>query len=248
MKIIGVLLISLLLFNCTDDSSPYAPPPAPAKPNPLEGLPDMGRIRFDEPMIGQRSYYVFFDVEYNYQMKKAAFQYSSDTLVLAITGKEAENWVLKDFLTDGSLSKESNSGGYWTGWADSVFVCHLRMDADSIYVLRPPQVDFFSFIFHVLHGRKIKYPISLISEPAPLNPSCLPFDHPSGGEFMEYTLNYTQLGQTFDHLNNYFDNRAMPTDGLGYMYAYSPSVGIVRTTWVNPWTSNKANGWDLVSK
>jgi hypothetical protein len=247
MKIIGFLLIMFLLFNCQDDSSSIDPP-TPARPNPLEGLQDMGRIRFDDPAIGQRSYYIFFDAEFDYVTKKSNFQYSPDTLVLAITGKEAENWVLKDFLTDGSVSRKSNGEGYWAGWADSVFVRHLILDADSIHVLRPPDADFSSFVFYILHGRKIKYPISLVSDPAPINPNCLPFDHPLSGEFMEYTQNYTQLGETFDHLNNYFDNRGMETDGLGYMYAYSPSVGIVRITWVSPWVSDKAKGWDLLSK
>jgi hypothetical protein len=247
MKTLGFLLISLFLFTCTTDDSNTIDPPVPASPNPLEGLPDSGPIRFDNPAIGQRSYYVYFDAEFDFPTKKASFQYSSDTLVLAITGKESEYWVLKDFLTDGSISK-SSSGGYWSGWADSVFIRHLRVDADSIHILRPPNADYFSFVFHILETQKITFPVSLVSDPAALNPDCLPFDRPLWGEFMEYTLDYTQLGQTFDHLNNYFNNRGMETDGFGYLYAYSHPVGIVRVAWVNAWYLNEAEGWDLVSK
>lgn len=247
MRHTGLLLISLLLFSCTSNDLSPIDPAVPGRPNPLEGLSDKGPIRFDNPAIGQRSYYVFFDAEFDSQTEKASIQYSSDTLVLAITGKESVHWVLKDFLTDGSISRKDKTGGYWGGWVDSVFVRHLRLDADSIHIVRPPNAEFSSFVFQIFERKKITFPVSLISYPAVLNANCLPFDHPLGGEFMEYTLDYTQLGQTFDHLNNYFDNRGMEGDGLGYMYAYSHSVGVVGIAWVSAWDFNEAKGWDLIS-
>ena len=64
---------------------------------------------------------------------------------------------------------------------------------------------------------------------------------------MAYTLNYTQLGQTFEHLNIYMDYSEIATDGAGLMYVYRPSSGFVRMTAYNPW-GNNALGWDLIPR
>jgi hypothetical protein len=63
---------------------------------------------------------------------------------------------------------------------------------------------------------------------------------------MQYTTNYTQFGQTFHHLNDFYDYHEMAFDGLGLMYAYGPSYGLVRWTWVSAWEQTIAKGWDLL--
>jgi len=248
MRNIALLLICLFLANCSPDDpttdNPTDDPEIVIKPNPLEGLPDEGPIRFDNPTIGQRSYYAYFKATYDNTTKNVNFEYTTDTLVLAITRQDADHWIVKEFLTDGSASNLP-SGGVWSGWADSVFVRHLRVDSDSIYFTRPASANLFSFLFV---GEKRKFPLQLVTDSTPLNPGCLPTFGYSSEEWMQYTLDYTQFGQTFNHLNDYFDYREMAGDGLGFMYVYSPSSGIVRWTWVSAWEIFDAEGWDLVPK
>ena len=241
MKLFMIIVISLL-FACSSEE-PQLNKNGDPPDHPLKGLPDNGPIRFDDPQIGQRSHYVFFKATENNNTHEINFDYFPDTLVLAITGKEADKWIVKEFLTNGSNSKNS-ADGVWTTFALSVLVRHLRVNADSAYFSKPDgAADPFSFVF-ARESRTI--PLKPVGDPAPLNVSCLPKIDYASTLWMEYTVDYSQFGQTFQHLNNYFDYRPMATDGSGVMYAYSPSFGLVRCTWVNYWELDYALGWDLI--
>jgi len=232
------ILVALALLGCSSED----PEPALKRENPLEGLADKGAIRFDKPEIGQRSFYVFFKASVDHSTHQISFDYLTDTLVLAITGQEADKWIVKEFLTAGSNSATTDDGG-WANVADSVGIRHLKVDADSAYFSKPQGNYSFSFVFV---GASRTIPLKPVGDPAPLNVDCLPeFDFAST-VWMQYTVNYSQFGQTFQHLNNYFDYRPMSTDGLGFMYAYGPSFGMVRWAWVSYWSLDEADGWDLI--
>jgi hypothetical protein len=67
------ILLALALLGCSSDDPTISPgDPAQEKENPLEGLPDKGAIRFDNPEIGQRSFYVFFKASENHSNHKSA--------------------------------------------------------------------------------------------------------------------------------------------------------------------------------
>jgi hypothetical protein len=83
--------------------------------------------------------------------------------VLAITGQEADKWIVKEFLTAESNSVTSDDG-YWATVADSVIIRHLEVDADSTYFSRPKGTDPFSFVF-VGDSRTI--PLLPVGDPAP---------------------------------------------------------------------------------
>jgi len=243
VKTFLIIVLGLALFSCSSDE-PTPKTNDPQYEDPLEGLPDKGPVRFDNPEIGQRSYYTFFEATEDNSSHEVSFNYTADTLVLAITGQESGKWIVKEFLTQASNSKTSDDG-YWSSVPDSVIVRYLEFENDSVYFSKPTEADPFSFVFV---GNKITLPLSPVDDPAPLNPDCLPMFGLGSTIWMQYTVNYSQHGQTFDHLNNYFDYRAMTYDGLGFMYAYEPSYGIVRWTWVSYWSWDQANGWDLIPK
>jgi hypothetical protein len=213
------------------------------KPDPLKGLPDAGPVRFDNPAIGQRSYYVLLKASVNGATHEVVYEYGPDTLVIAITGKNASQWIMKDFLTPGSYSIQTDKG---TFSFDSVFVTLLEINADSIAFTRPANDIYSTYFFIFSYDGRLAFPLALVSEPSQQNPDCSPYfylDH----EPMAYALNYTQLGQTFDHLNVYMDYSEIATDGAGLMYIYGPSSGFVRMTAYNPW-GNNALGWDLIPR
>ena len=239
MKLFLIIAIGFL-FACSSDDPQLNKDEIPD--DPLAGLPDKGPVRFDDPQIGQRSHYVFFKATEDNTTHEVNFDYIPDTLVLAITDKEVDKWVVKEFLTNGSNSKTSDKG-LWVTVAQSVFVRHLTVNDDSAYFFKPAEADPFSFVFV---GVSRTIPLKPIGDPAPLNVACLPRLEYASTLWMQYTVNYSQFGQTFQHLNNYFDYRPMATDGSGFMYAYGPSFGFVRWTWVNYWSLGYAEGWDLI--
>jgi len=237
-----LILLALTFLGCSSEDPTISPDPEYKKENPLEGLADKGAIRFDKPEIGQRSFYVFFNASESNTTHEISFDYFADTLVLAITGQEADKWIVKEFLTEGSNSVTSDDG-HWGSVADSVIIRHLEVDADSAYFFRPQGTDPFSFVFV---GASIAFPLLPVGDPAPLNANCLPILDYESTSFMQYAVNYSQFGQTFEHLNIYFDYTPMNGDGSGFMHAYGSSFGIVRWTWVSYWSLGHADGWDLI--
>ena len=234
--LVAIFLLSSLV-NCSDDV-----PDSKRWKDPLEGLPDNGPLRLDEPSIGQRSYYVSFRATNDFTTEDVQYKYFGDTLVLAITGKQSDYWIINEFMSQGSafrLSLEDDS------YLDSVYVTTLRIDSDSIYFGDPSGKSYFSYFFGIQANSLLKLPLALVTEPAKENPACSPFSS-RNADSMEYSLNYTQLGQPYDHLNVYADNSMTATDGPALMYAYSPSYGFVRMSAINPWVADTAAGWDLV--
>jgi hypothetical protein len=239
LKVLFFALIYAVLVSCTSDPADEVTPN-----NPLSGLPDKGPIRLTSPAIGQRSYYAFFTAKDN--TGNVSFNYPGDTLIIGITGFESDQWVIKEFLSEGSMSKKKSTStlAFWKGYADSVFVSHMKMDA-SINVSRPANSVYNSFAFT---GRNWSFQISDVLDTEQLNPQCYPAFYYSSNVWMEYSKNYTQFGKTFDRLNIHFDYRDMATDGFGFMYAYDLANSFVRVSWINYWELNKAYGWDLISK
>lgn len=232
MKSPLLFILALLVFSCTPDEM-VEEPEIPAWDDPLEGLPDNGAIRFDNPEIGQRSSYIYFKATKNYITGVVTLTYVPDTLVLAITGKDSDKWIIREFITPGSENLEFD---------EQDVIRFLKIDSDSAYFTRPsPYV--FSWLF--LHDKRT-IPMQPITDPESLNPECLPIFGYEGDISVQYTTNYTQLGQTFHHLNDFFDYTEMKSDGHGFMYAYGPSYGLVRWTWVSAWEQDQAEGWDLL--
>jgi hypothetical protein len=205
------------------------------RPDPLAGLPDKGPVSFDQPAIGQRSYYVNFRAFNKTATEDVRFEYSTDTLVMAVTGRESDRWILKEFITEGSTSLPS----------DTIFTLSLRIESDFASFSEPSGGSYYSNFLAIRYGESIKFPMLLIAEPSKENPTCSPFASINSNE-MEFARNYTQFGQTFDHLNIYQDYTATATDGAGFMYVYSPINGFVRMTVFNPWVYEPVIGWDLI--
>lgn len=242
-KLVFVVTLSLLI-GCVDHQSVINDIIIiTVKPDPLKGLPDAGPVRFDNPGIGQRSYYVYFRAIEDKTTKAVSYEYSTDTLVLAITEKKGSRWVMKDFLTAGSYSIQTKKG---TFNYDSVFVTLLEIEADSMVFTRPAPDIYSTYFFTFNRNGRLSFPLPPVSDPAAQHPGCSPFFSFSS-DTMAYVLNYVQLGQTFDHLNIYMDYSQVELDGAAITFVYKPSKGFVRTTWFNPMFWD-AGGWDLIPR
>ena len=237
-------LVMLALARCVDHQDIINEIKIITWTDPLKGLPDKGPLRFDLPEIGQRSYYVYFKASSLGPGSNVQYEYLTDTLVVAISEKKSTSWILKEYFTAGSFSFHSQDGTFDT---DSVYVTIMSVDQDSVFFARPHPDLYSTYFFYFERDQSIKLPLAPVSDPALQNANCSPFyyDHFPNG--MEYTLDYEQLGQTFDHLNIFADYSELEVDGPGLMYVYDPAHGFVRRTGFNPWTS-KAGGWDLVPR
>ena len=231
MKLSSFFILAFLALACSSEEPAII---TDDWEDPLKDLPDKGPIRFDTPEIGQRSSYVLFNAHQDMATMNITVSYDPDTLVLAITGKESDKWVIREFMTKGSTND---------ALADEVIIRHLSLDSDSAYFFKPQNAFHVSWVFI---GDRMSIPLKPVSDPAELNPDCMPFFGYDTNVWTQYTVNYTSHGQTFDHLNNYYDYREMAGDGLGLMYAYGPAYGIVRWTWVSAWVQYSAQGWDLI--
>jgi len=210
--------------------------------DPLKGLPDKGPIQFENPEIGQRSYYVHFRASIDRNTNEVRYEYSDDTLALGISGKNTTHWILKEFFTAGSYSFHA-SDGYNT---DSVYVSHLQINTDSISVSRPAILLYSTYFFMLEYDVRQAFTLAPVTDPSEQNKNCSPFFNRSSDR-MEYTLDYNQNGKIYDHLNIYSNYSKTEVDGEGMMYAYSSSDGFVRRSAYNPWTDT-AGGWDLVPR
>ncbi len=225
-----ITVLITLSVSCSDDGTV-----GKEKQDPLEGLPDEGAVSLKNPVIGQRSRYVHFRAFNKTDTEDIRFEYTTDTLVMAVTGKESDRWILKEFITDGSTFLSS----------DTVFTLSLQIESDSASFADPSDGRYYSNFFGIPPGESIKFPMSLIAEPSTENPTCSPFESLYSNE-MEFARNYSQFGQTFNHLNILQDYTMTATDGPGLMYVYSPADGFVRMTVFNPWVSEEVTGWDLI--
>jgi len=232
MKSFWFLMLAVLVLACSSDEPVVI---EETWDDPLEGLPDKGAIRFDNPEVGQRSRYVLFQAtKKDYTSNEVTINYRPDTLVLAIVDKEGDKFVIREFKARGSENLPLE---------EEIVTRHLSVDSDSAYFSRPTTPFTVSLVFV---GDQMNIPLQPVSDPAPLNPDCLPLFGYDTKVWMQYTTNYSQFGQTFHHLNDFYDYTEMAGDGLGLMYAYGPSYGLVRWTWVSAWEQTKAEGWDLL--
>lgn len=247
ITLLWVFALAFTLLRCADpEPPPIDPVPEEEEPkefiDPLAGVPDEGPVSFENPVVGQRSYYVLFEAVKTGD--NIDFQYKPDTLVFAITKKLSEAWEVTEFLTKGSNSRVNPENSYWGNWGDTLFLSYLQLELDSIHFYKDPEKLFVSFAF----PREQKFPLQLVSDKYPNNPNGLPLFGASGTRWMEFTLSYTVFLKTFDRLNMYFNYTEMSGDGHGFTHVYGPSDGLVRTAWVSFWSSEKAVGWDLIPR
>ena len=245
-RIFCFLTAVLLLAGCVDHNIEEPPDDLTDEEfiDPLEDLPDEGPISFQKPKIGQRSAYVFFEATYTRSNGNVDLNYDTDTLIIAITGKESSSWIIKDFLTGGSKARLHPEDSFWGNVADSVFSSRLEIGSDSVHIFRHGARYATTFCFLV----EQEFPLSLVADNFPQNEMALPFFGVGGGRWMEYVKDFVRMNKTYEKLNIFFDNRWNEVDGPGYMHVYGADEGLVRNTMVNPWVPDEAVGWDIIPR
>lgn len=232
-----LLLLPLLLFSACHKSTDNPPDEPSGWVNPLTGLPDEGNIRWDGLKTGQRSKYLYFEARYDPFSGDTLRYYYPDTLVLAVSGQDAQGFVLKEFVLSGAVSQYNPQRPNDT----TVYAYHINLTTDSVkFAINPPG---FSPVFNNVHA----LPIAPFAAPVPEYAAAEPAYGYRTDVWMAFIQQHTHLGSNFGLLNLVYNYEEMSTDGAGYLFAYSRTEGLVRFSWVSYWDSNLAKGFDLLA-
>lgn len=238
MKIkISSFLFLGLFFSCCSKNEPAPPADGPPKwVNPLAGLPDEGRIRWDALKIGQRSRYLYFEANGQGHPAQVNPTYHQDTLVLAITGQDAQGFILTEFIIPDSAGRFVSDTAY-------LKVNHLKIEQDSLqYIQSQP------FNSNIFVDKTRSLLLTPFAPPIPEYSEAIPVFSAKTEKWSAFTQQHSHLGHTYGPLNLVFDYRDMVADGWGYMFAYHAPNGLVRFTWVSWWSTDLAKGWDLLEE
>ncbi len=226
--------------NCKEPS--IKPDPLPHI-DPTDTLPNLGQIQFNNMQIGQRSRYLFFAIP-NTNDTTTLIDYRPDTLVVAVAGQDAQGYLIREFMTRGSVSYDSMVNPVLYG--DSVLTYHLRVENDSLYIINPNV--FWSVASRIFVTPDQALPLTPITSPQTTFvgwQTTLPSDF-SSSYVPAYVANFTHWGQAFDHLNIIWDGRQTASDGNRFLFAYSPDHGLVRWATRGSFFQVSGYGWDLL--
>jgi hypothetical protein len=229
-------VIVLLAYACGGDIDPV--PEADNFKDPLLGIEDKGHIRFDAPQVGQRNYYVEFKAVKN-NNGEISFSYLTDTVVMGIINKSTKGWEVTLHLTRGSNLVVQNP---FSTMADSIFTYQAEIDSDSVR-FKKQGLRYLSFIPLETKALPLNIPITAIDKA-----DCEPELYYSIETWYTHSNFCTVLGKQYQSVIGYCDYTDMATDGLGILHNYQIEYGFTRIAWISAWSSNEAQGYDLVPR
>lgn len=210
------------------------------------GEPDLGKVRFDELEVGQRSRYKLFEVT-NVAMPES-YDYTDVILVLTVTEETSDGFVLVESFEEGHELPED-----WI-WGDS--------DVEQEYLLRvSPGKENLE-----IKGKGGSIGSWIFSRYArgedwgqlPLDPPDGPATQITGWQtdlgFCEcrrtgLVSSFDLFDVTYQNLSVVMDDSATGSDGPGFTHVYSRDDGVVRSTMYHFYTSfvpPDGIGWDLL--
>ena len=239
-----VLLLLLLAAACHPEPELLVTPVIPATVYPTDTLPDLGQIHFNDLQIGQRSRYVYFHIDEASNFADTVIDYRPDTLVVVITGHDAAGFIVKEFITRGSVSHDTAVNAVYAG--DSILTYRLRVDQDSLHFISQPPITCWCTLSRIFLSPDQALPLAPIPAPQTTFLGWQTALYESPDYDTAYVENFLHWGQTFDRLNIVWDNRAIAYDGGRILFAYSASHGLVRWGYRSSWLQTTGHGWDLL--
>jgi hypothetical protein len=221
--------IAIAVASCSEDPAAPAPTAPP------------GNIRFDALQIGQRSLYVFFWCDHYGYPSIGTSVYDQDTLLVEVVREDPEGFLFRESLTPGSVSL---AGPPNLPDPDAVYEYHVQVQDDTLSVIKPQGTEWWEGS-RIFLARADRFALAPVAAPQTYFVDWQP-DLPYHEELMTaFVPEHDQLDGQFDDLNILQDNRAMQTDGPGFLFAYAGDHGLVRWAYYSWWTQ-AGTGWDLL--
>jgi hypothetical protein len=222
--------VTFAISSCDEDpTAPGATPPA-------------RNIRFDSLEVGQRSVYVFFWCDHYGYPSVGTSTYDQDTLLVEVRREDPEGFLIRESLTPGSVS---HSGPPNVPDPDAIYEYHVQVHDDTLFVIKPQGTGWYEGS-RIFLARTDRFALAPVAAPQTYFVDWQP-DLPYHEDLMTaFVPTHVQLDRPFDDLNILQDNRAMQTDGPGFLFAYAGNHGLVRWAYYSWWTQ-AGSGWDLLS-
>ncbi|MEQ9297102.1 MAG: hypothetical protein RIF33_00995 [Cyclobacteriaceae bacterium] len=232
----SLFLAFFAIAACGDDSDLPSEVQKEVWVDPLGELPNLGRVSFQQPQVGQRSSYLEFEENYNRPTGTASTTYTGDTLIMGILGIRGDTLEIVEYYSQFSPIEDFGSD------ASGERILYLSTElllGDSLYI-RPLQG--YSHIFLLNPFLPLTDRLDTLAQ----HISTIPVYDLNAQAWMARVDEYAVGEVRLDSLIVYFDYTNMATDGLGLCSLYSIDLGVIRSAYINPWDSNKSNGWDLL--
>lgn len=234
------LLSVLILVACDLD----VPPPQFVSNTPVNPYADReitGAIELNNLAVGQGRRYIFFKTSGFPTHTNEQLGYGTDTLVQKVVAENDNGFLIGEYLTEGSFSKQNFIGN--VADPDSIFRYYYHVENDTLYVLPTDQVQLRSNFFGFAIGEFPRFRLDQVSTPDVTESwdgeFCSDCEKTVGIE--EWTVN----GRSFSDLNAHLDTRLLQVDQLGLLKIYNGVDGFVRSGFHRNDT-NEGIGWDVI--
>ncbi len=199
-------------------------------------IPPAPPINFEKLEVGQKSRYILFQGK-NYLSSIPIFEYVYDTMMIEITGKDENGFIVKEYATPASI------GDVDASQPDSTYFYYFNIVNDTLIITHND--DRFVLQSRIFPYENVqKYPLRVARDSSfhftgwRADPLCLSCT----GTLESFEL----FGKQFDPLEVIVNNNRTVTDGLGFTWVFSKKEGFVRGAYFSPF-NNKGHGWDLLS-
>ena len=234
------LLSVVLLLACDLD----VPPPTFVSNTPVNPYLDQeitGDIELNNLAVGQGRRYVFFKASGFPTHTNEQVSYEADTLVQKVVAENDNGFLIGEYLTEGSYSKQVFVGNLSD--VDSVFRYYYHVENDTLYVLPTDQIQLRSNFFGFAIGEFPRLRLNRVTDPD----VTASWD----GEFCSDCAKtvgineWTVRGNSYTELNAHLDTRLNQADQLGLLQIYSADAGFVRSAFHRA-NTNEGVGWDVL--
>jgi len=250
------LIYAIILLSCSDEPDPEPRFVSVYSKSPIADLPDMGLINFNDPQVGQRSYYLFTSAEYFPVEHKTVYHTSIlDTLVIAIAEQRNNKWVVREFI-------KSNTSRY--------FQSDLRYNPEVDTITGPFaeyqfRIEDNKVFFDSLDIRKTTRPSSFFRYRNGLNPIleldldvdqirindlALPYFGRAEGQWYAYTPSVVLAGRHFDGVFSFHDHYIHQEldRGFGQTIVYSANHGLIASYLSSESDHGRTGGYVQISR
>lgn len=194
-------------------------------------------INLSDLRVGQKSVYIGFEA-LRVNSDESTFSYIPDTLIVEVTEKRGNAFVLKESITPGSDSYQTRL----QMWTDLTYL--VEIENDSLQISQVSDLSSKYALSNLFRSTEHKMPLQHQgSTKFELDGARVTGLQHTGIE-TGHIINHRQFERVYPQLNLYIDVTDTYVDGPGNYMVYSNNAGMVRTFSISSWT-NHAQGWDL---
>jgi len=200
-------------------------------------------INLTKPEIGQQSRYILFRGEDIKDDDNFSFEYLPDTLAVEIIAEDENGYLVKEFLTPGSLSLNGENN---VAYADSTWYYYIYVDdTDQSLKVKQRGNYYRTRLFFLYDEQSRGLGLQQIASPETEIrgwKTTLPFEK----DFMTArSSDFTLFDTKYDAVNIVIDNRPMLEGLPGSTHVFSLEQGLIRSSEYSDF-DGKGYGWDVL--